>query len=613
MADPKVYTFRSDVNVRGEVYSTSQGRLIGDSAPSAPKVGDVALIDGVLRRCTGTDEAGTPTWVDCDPRVGSFEGKLGTASGQIADNQKHITAAEDRITATESDIETLKTDVAGKQAQLSDERLKATDSGITADKVKQYDGYATGKQDVLSPTQKAAVDSGITSSLVAKYDGYGLEITKLTTAVDNKQDTLKAGDGIKILDNTISCTVEAGSRIEVDSALSDTSTNPVQNKAVKAALDGKASTAIASTSANGLMSKEDWNRLNKAVTDIAGKLGKDDAAASAKQLVTSTDAGSSNTPVYFQGGVPVACNLGLGTAASLDVTGDINGTDAGDKLPTAAAVKAAIVAGTTGLKGVYTIMGSTSTVPTNPTDGGVWNVSEPFELQILKGETIIVPKGANIVYSETYGWDKLSETVDLSGLVSVGAIPAGAGKVLVGTEKQDKAALSETVGSASTPIYLLNGVPTACGTVARATKADEANSASTATTATSASSATKATQDAEGNVITSTYATKTELNTKAATTYVDTKVSECQKKCLIVSNASFTWAADASNTVYGYKGTYSNSSVSSSDIATVSFSQDDAVSGRYSPVCETFDGGVYIWAKSQPSSLTVPSILIVKG
>ena len=595
MADPKVYTFRSDVNVRGEVYSTSQGRLIGDSAPSAPKVGDVALIDGVLRRCTGTDETGNPTWEDCDPRVGSFEGELGTASRQIADIQKYITAAEGRITATESDIEALETDVAGKQAQLSDERLKATDSGITKDKVEQYDGYAAGKQDVLSPTQKAAVDSGITSSLVAKYDGYGLEITELTKTVDKKQDTLKAGDGIKILDNTISCTVEAGSRIEVDSALSDTSTNPVQNKAVKAALDGKASTTVASKSANGLMSKDDWNRLDKAVTDIAGKLGKDDAAASAKQLVTSTDRGSSNTPVYFQGGVPVACNLGLGTAASRNVTGDINGTDAGDKLPTAAAVKAAIVAGTTGLKGVYTIMGSTATVPTNPTDGGVWNVSEPFKLQILKGETITVLKGANIVYSETYGWDKLSETVDLSGLVKAGAVPAGNGKVLLGTSDQDKAALAGTVGSASTPIYLNNGVPTACDTVARATKADEAGSAATATTAT---------QDAAGNVITSTYATKTELNTK---------VSECQKKCLIVSNASFTWAADASNTAYGYKGTYSNSSVSSSDIATVSFSQDDAVSGRYSPVCETFDGGVYIWAKSQPSSLTVPSILIVKG
>ncbi len=612
MADPKVYTFRSDVNVRGEVYSTAQGRLIGDSAPSAPKVGDVALIDGVLRRCTGTDEAGSPTWEDCDPRVGSFEGKLGTASGQIADIQKYITAAEDRITATESDIETLKTDVAGKQKQLTEKELKATASGITEDKVKQYDGYAAGKQDKLEADQITATKSGITSSLVEKYDGYGSKITELTNTVNGKQDTLKAGDGIKILDNTISCTVEAGSRIEVDSALSDTSTNPVENKAVTAALNGKASIdIIASTSANGLMSKEDKANLNTVVKDIANKLGKDDAAASAKKL--TSDGGSSNTPVYFQGGVPVACDLGLGTAASRNVTGDINGTDAGDKLPTAAAVKAAIVAGTTGLKGVYTIMGSTATVPTNPTDGGVWNVSKPFELQILKGETITVPKGANIVYSETYGWDKLSETVDLSGLVSAGAIPAGAGKVLVGTEKQDKAALSETVGSASTPIYLNNGVPTACGTVARATKADEADSAAKATTATSASSATKATQDAAGNVITSTYATKTELDTKAATTYVDTKVSECQKKCLIVSNASFTWAADASNTAYGYKGTYSNSSVSSSDIATVSFSQDDAVSGRYSPVCETFEGGVYIWAKSQPSSLTVPSILIVKG
>ena len=608
MADPKVYTFRSDVNVRGGVYSTEQGRLIGDSAPSAPKVGDVALIGGVLKRCTGTDDAGNPIWEDCDPRVGSFEGELETASGQIADNQNRITATENRITATESDIKTLKTDVAGKQAQLSDEQLKATKSGITADKVKQYDGYAAGKQDALSTAQKAAVDSGITSSLVSTYTGYGSKITELTNAVNGKQDTLKAGEGISISGNTISCTVEAGSKIEVDSTLDASSTNPVQNKTVTAELNGKASTAVASTSKNGLMSKDDKANLDTVVKDIANKLGKDDAAASAKKL--TSDGGSSNTPVYFQGGVPVACDLGLGTAASRDVAASIE--EGTDKLVTAAQVKTAIATGTSSLKGVYMIKGSTATVPTNPEVGGVWNVSEPFDLPILNGETITVPKGANILYTDE-GWDKLSETVDLSGLVSAGAIPAGAGKVLVGTAKQDKAALSETVGSASTPIYLNNGVPTACGTVARATKADEADSAAKATTATSASSATMATQDAAGNVITSTYATKTELNAKAATTYVDTKVSECQKKCLIVSNASFTWVADASNTAYGYKGTYSNSSVSSSDIATVSFSQDDAVSGRYSPVCETFEGGVYIWAKSQPSSLTVPSILIVKG
>lgn len=48
----------------------------------------------------------------------------------------------------------------------------------------------------------------------------------------------------------------------VDTALDTGSTNPVQNKVVKTALDGKASTAVASTSANGLMSAEDKAKLD---------------------------------------------------------------------------------------------------------------------------------------------------------------------------------------------------------------------------------------------------------------------------------------------------------------------------------------------------------------
>lgn len=48
----------------------------------------------------------------------------------------------------------------------------------------------------------------------------------------------------------------------VDATLDATSTNPVQNKAVKAALDGKAGTAMATTSANGLMSAADKTKLD---------------------------------------------------------------------------------------------------------------------------------------------------------------------------------------------------------------------------------------------------------------------------------------------------------------------------------------------------------------
>lgn len=49
--------------------------------------------------------------------------------------------------------------------------------------------------------------------------------------------------------------------IRVDSDLSDTSTNPIQNKAVSLALKEKASTSVASTSSKGLMSSADKVKL----------------------------------------------------------------------------------------------------------------------------------------------------------------------------------------------------------------------------------------------------------------------------------------------------------------------------------------------------------------
>lgn len=55
---------------------------------------------------------------------------------------------------------------------------------------------------------------------------------------------------------------DGANKTVVDAALGADSTNPVQNKAVKTALDGKAGTAVATTSANGLMSKDDKGKLN---------------------------------------------------------------------------------------------------------------------------------------------------------------------------------------------------------------------------------------------------------------------------------------------------------------------------------------------------------------
>jgi len=61
------------------------------------------------------------------------------------------------------------------------------------------------------------------------------------TALAGKQDKLTAGTGISISGNTISCTVSGGSggNITVDSTMSSTSTNPVQNKVIYTALQNK--------------------------------------------------------------------------------------------------------------------------------------------------------------------------------------------------------------------------------------------------------------------------------------------------------------------------------------------------------------------------------------
>ena len=165
MAEPRIYTFRSDVNVVGEVYSTKQGRLIGD-APKDPKVGDIALVDGIIKRCTGTDDAGNPTWEDCDPRVGSIQDDLETVSGSVTDNREDIESNKESIKANAESIEACREALKKKQDSLSGTQLDAVNSGITADKVTEFEN----KQNALTEKQLAAVNSGITADKVTEFE-----------------------------------------------------------------------------------------------------------------------------------------------------------------------------------------------------------------------------------------------------------------------------------------------------------------------------------------------------------------------------------------------------------------------------------------------------------
>lgn len=72
-----------------------------------------------------------------------------------------------------------------------------------------------------------------------------------------------------------------------------------------------------------------------------------------------------------------------------------------------------------------------------------------------------------------------------------------------------------------------------------------------------------------------------------------------------------TWVSDTTYTDYPYKATIKKTGVTSTMVAEVVYNVADATSGNYAPVCETYNGGIYIYSKVN-TAITIPTILVVK-
>lgn len=119
--------------------------------------------------------------------------------------------------------------------------------------------------DALDTESKNAVENGV----IARRFEVFQEHTQLANGT--RDGLMSASDYTKLRN------IESGAnKTVVDAALDAASTNPVQNKVVKTALDGKAGTAVATQSANGLMSKDDKAKLN-GIEDGANKTTVDAA------------------------------------------------------------------------------------------------------------------------------------------------------------------------------------------------------------------------------------------------------------------------------------------------------------------------------------------------
>lgn len=89
-----------------------------------------------------------------------------------------------------------------------------------------------------------------------------------------------------------------------------------------------------------------------------------------------------------------------------------------------------------------------------------------------------------------------------------------------------------------------------------------------------------------------------------------TNVSAKPNTILTDTQVSFVSNPDTNtSTQYPYRATVSHNDIQANMTATVVFSNAQATSGNYAPFCQTFDGGLYIYAKVN-TTITIPTIRI---
>lgn len=75
--------------------------------------------------------------------------------------------------------------------------------------------------------------------------------------------------------------------------------------------------------------------------------------------------------------------------------------------------------------------------------------------------------------------------------------------------------------------------------------------------------------------------------------------------------ATSAWASDTTYTEYPYRASVALPSITAVSFVEIVFSPADATSGNFAPVCDTYNGGIYIYAKDVPdAAITIPTIIV---
>ena len=98
---------------------------------------------------------------------------------------------------------------------------------------------------------------------------------------------------------------------------------------------------------------------------------------------------------------------------------------------------------------------------------------------------------------------------------------------------------------------------------------------------------------------------------------METTVNNLTNKIKFFTNqnvAVTAWAADNTYAQYPYRASIALSGVTSSHYPEVIFSLADATSGYFAPVCQSYAGGIYVYASTIPvAAITIPTIKVTSS
>lgn len=202
------YVDRVD-NVIAESVDSVQTQVTElDTVVNDPDTGLVSGVADLQSQISGKQDVANLTQTINDESQETQYPSAAAVNTAIKDATTGLVGSEDLedlagdVNALNTNVIQLQFDVRSKQDSLNDNQMNAVNSGITADKVTQYDEYAT--------------------QIAAKPDAASLATVATTGSYNDLKD--------------------APAPIVVDATLSAESTNPVQNKVINAALADKAST-----------------------------------------------------------------------------------------------------------------------------------------------------------------------------------------------------------------------------------------------------------------------------------------------------------------------------------------------------------------------------------